>query len=174
MKLKFFAIIILLFANANAVFSQGTNCNALKAENVKIKQENEYLKKTLGILQPIKNLVQNEVELKIVKIDGSIKDQTVTFILYITNHKANDDFQFNQTAQAIDVQGKEYNTDQIHLGNSWVSNKLFTDTPLEVKVKFSKVLPSTKIFKVLNLVSYKRGVFDSGNFEYRDLEINWK
>jgi hypothetical protein len=173
MKLKFFVIIILSFANTNTVFSQATNCNDLKAENIKIKQENEYLKKTLGILQPIQNLVQNEVELKIVKVDGSIIDQTVTFILYITNHKANDYFQF-ATAQAIDVQGKEYNTGQIFLGNGGVRNKLFTDTPLEVKVKFSKVLPSTKIFKVLNLESFKTGIFNKGNFEYKDLEINWQ
>jgi len=173
MTSKIFIITLLIITSAKTIFSQAKDCSALKFENEKIKQENEYLKKTLNILQPVKSLVQNEVELKIAKIEGSIKDQTVTILLYITNHKANDYFQFGKV-KAIDIQGKEYVRDQINFGSSLARNKLFTDTPLEVKIKFSKVLPTTKIFKLLYIESYKIGVFDSGNFEYRDLEINWK
>jgi hypothetical protein len=164
----------LLFSQTNTNISIKNELITCKNENEKIKQENDYLKKSLNIQQPIKNLIQNEVELKIVKIEGNIKEQTITFTLFITNHKANDDFQFNTNAQAIDFQGKEYTSDKIYIGNSYVRNKLYTDTPLEVKVKFMQVLPSTRILKIFNLESYQTGIFDSGNFEFRDLEINWK
>jgi hypothetical protein len=173
-QLKLISSTILLLAVINNAFSQETNCNTLKLENQKIKQENDYLKQTLGMMEPIQNIVQNGVELKITKVDGSIKEQTLTVTLLLTNHKANDEFQFEAAVQAIDIQGNEYKTSEISIGNSGVRNKLFTDVPIVVKVKFSNVLPITRMFKILNLVSYQVGIFDASNFEYRDLEIHWK
>lgn len=180
MKLKF--LIIVLLTNASVVFSQAkktTTCQndltTCKTENEKLKQENDYLKKSLNVLTPLKSLTQDEVEFKITKCEGNIKEQTIIITFYLTNHKANSSFRMDD-AQTIDVQGKDFNTYEISLGNKGNSNNLYTDTPLESKIKFYKVLPSIKILKLLsvNQSPYSLGILKTGNFEFRDLEITWK
>lgn len=173
-------LIIVLLTNSIAVFSQAINSTiskndlaTCKIENEKLKQENEYLKKSLNILQPIKSVEQDGLEFKLIKCEGKIKEQNINLTFILTSHKANDEFQF-MSAQTIDLQGNDFSTYEINLGNKGTRNTLFTDTPVQTKIVFNKVLPSTKKLKLLNIKYYGIGAFKEGYFEFKDLEVIWR
>jgi hypothetical protein len=154
--MKFTILTFALLVNAISVFSQVANSHTLitdlancKADNGKLQQENDYLKKSLNILQPIKVFKSDGLEFNLLKADGNIKEQTVTFTFALTNRKANNDFQF-ASAQAIDIQGNDFKASNINIGQQGKRNKLYTDTPIKTIIEIRQVLPSTKIFKVLN------------------------
>lgn len=144
-----------------------------QTELSRVQAENEYLKKSLNVLTPIKTVEQDELEIKLVKCEGNIKEQTITIGLILTSHKANSEFQFS-SSQTIDLQGRELNPSGINLGKESVRNTLFTDTPIQATFKFIQVLPSIKILKIFSASYYDVGLFKRGNFQIKDIEVNWK
>ena len=170
--------LLLTFLLSSASFAQ--NLNTLKADlaacnanGQKLQEENDYLKKSINILKPIKSLEQDNLEVNLLKCEGNIKEQTIIITLALTSHKANSEFQFN-SSQIIDLQGKDFKTFEMYLGKERNRNKLYTDTPLEAKFRFNQVLPSIKILKLFSAGYYSVDLFKEGSFEFKDINVNWK
>lgn len=156
--------------NVNTLKADLAICNA---NGQKLQAENDYLRKSINVLKPIKTLEQDDFEVRLLKCDGNIKEQTITVTLALTSHKANSEFQFS-SGQIIDLQGKDFKTYERYLGKEKDRNKLYTDTPLEATLRFSQVLPSIKILKLFSVGYYSVGLFKEGSFEFKDIDINWK
>jgi hypothetical protein len=156
----FFSVIFLL--SLQSIFAQSSNCEDLK-------KENEYLKKALGILSPIKTVTVNKVDFIISKCEGNIKEQTIELSLILTNHAANNEISFRK-AIAVDIEANEYETYKINVGSSSSSNKIYTDVPVKTIIKFEKVLPSVKLLKIISI----EFLGNNGGFEYKDIPVTWK
>lgn len=155
-------ILAMLFFNKQIIFAQSVNCEA-------IQKENEYLKKTLNILTPIKTVTANKIDFNILKCEGSIKEQTIYLTLALTNHGPNTDLGLRK-AVTVDAEGNEYETYQINIGSGSSNNKVFTDVPVKTIFKFEKVLPSAKLLKVIAI----EFTGNNGGFEYKDIPVTWK
>lgn len=167
MKRNFTYMIItmIMLFSVQALKAQ-TNCEELK-------KENEYLKKALKVTTPVKTVTSGKIDFNLIKCEGNTKDQTVTLTLTLVNHDANKEFQFS-TAKAIDLEANEYETYNMTIGSAQTRNKIYTDTPVKVTIKFTKVLPSVKLFKLIPVEYYDdeqpgRKV----GFEYKDINITW-
>lgn len=66
-----------------------------------LKKENEALKKSLNINEPITILTDNDIEFKITKVKGDIKTQMVTIELLLTNKIKNREVGINKGAMKI-------------------------------------------------------------------------
>lgn len=138
-----------------------------------LKKENAYLKKALQVTTPTKTVTSSKIDFNLIKCEGNSKEQTVTLTLTLVNHDANQNFQFSE-AKAIDLEGNEYPTYNITIGSARDRNKIYTDTPIKATFKFTKVLPSVKIFKLIPIGYYdKEQPGRSIEIEYKDLTINW-
>lgn len=155
-----FSVIFLL--NIQSIFAQSSNCEDLK-------KENEYLKKALDILTPIKIVTVSKVDFSIAKCEGNIKEQTIDLTLILTNHAANNDISFRR-AVAVDIEANEYATYEINVGSGGASNKIYTDVPVKTMIKFKKVLPSVKLLKIISI----EFTGSNGGFEYKDIPVTWK
>lgn len=142
---------------------------AQSADCEEIKKENEYLKKALNILTPVKTATSKKMDFLLTKCEGNIKEQTVTVTLVVTNHGPNTDLSFRKTI-GVDVEANEYETYRIKIGSSGSSGKVFTDVPVKTVFQYEKVLPSIKLMK---LIALEFGGNDPG-FEYKDIPITWK
>ncbi|QEC41516.1 hypothetical protein [Pseudobacter ginsenosidimutans] len=142
---------------------------AQSADCEEIKKENEYLKKALNILTPVKTATSKKMDFLLTKCEGNIKEQTVTITLVVTNHGPNTELNFRKTT-GVDVEANEYETYRIKIGSGGSSNKVFTDVPVKTVFQYEKVLPSIKLMK---LIALEFGGNDPG-FEYKDIPITWK
>ena len=145
---------------------------ALKAQSNcdELKKENEYLKKALQVTTPTKTFTSSKIDFNLISCVGNIKEQTVSLVLTLVNHDANRPLQFSR-AKAIDLEGNEYPTHQISIGSGGIRNDLYTDVPIKVLIKYNKVLPSVKLFKIIPLEYYDD---NSTGIEYRDITVTWK
>jgi hypothetical protein len=158
----FLCFCVFLFLNSQPIFAQSSNCDDLK-------KENEYLKKALGILSPLKTVTANKIDFTISKCEGNVKEQTIDLTLILTNHAANTDISFSK-AVAVDIEANEYKTDKISVGNGNSFNKIYTDVPVKTIIKFEKVLPSVKMLKIIAI----EFIGNNGDFEYKDIPVTWK
>lgn len=177
---KIFVSLLALFTLPNFAFSQNTKLDELwdelnncKQNMAKLQEENDYLRKSLNVSRPVTAFEQDDIEVKLMKCTGNIKEQTITVVMVLTSHKPNGDFQF-RSSQAIDLQGKSFEQYYIQLGGLSSRNRLYTDTPMEAVIKFTQILPSTKILKLINVFYHGVGLFSAGSFEFKNIDINWK
>lgn len=188
----------LLLLTASAVAAQTTDeCEKLKIDNAKLKFENANLKKGIIAHSPATAPVQvtggisaatqsapvqsgqqqtvGKVDFALIKCQGNAKAQTVTVTLLVTNRAANQRLQF-VSAKAIDDQGDEYPTYDIHIGSGGIGSTITTGIPVKAVFIIPKVLPATKMFRLFSAPVYK---FDSGPngetaIDFRNLTISWK
>ncbi|MBC9912759.1 hypothetical protein [Chitinophaga varians] len=158
--------IMLLLPALNPMSMAQLNCDELK-------KENESLKKALQITTPIKTITSSKIDFNLIKCEGNTKEQTVDVMLTLVNHDANQEFQFEE-AKAIDIEANEYKTFNISIGSGSSRNKIYTDTPVKVVIKFTKVLPSVKIFKLIPISYFHDAPGRSVDIEYKDITISWK
>jgi hypothetical protein len=158
----FLCFYFFFFLTSQSIFAQSSNCEDLK-------KENEYLKKALGILSPIKTVTANKIDFTISRCEGNIKEQTIDLTLILTNHAANTDISFRR-AVAVDIEANEYETYKINIGSSGSNNKIYTDVPVKTIIKFEKVLPSVKMLKIISI----EFTGSNGGFEYKDIPVTWK
>jgi hypothetical protein len=157
-----FLFLTVMLSSVQTLIAQSADCDD-------IKKENEYLKKALNILAPIKTATSKKMDFLLTKCEGNIKEQTVTVTLIVTNHGPNTNLSF-QKATGVDVEANEYETYGIKIGSGGSSNKVFTDVPVKTIFQYEKVLPSIKMLKLI-------AVEFSGNdpgFEYKDIPVTWK
>lgn len=115
-----------------------------------------------------------QVAVSLLKCQGNSKAQTVTVTFLLTNAGPNRDLQFEQV-KAVDDQGDEYRTFDIHIGAGGIRNKLTTGVPLKAVAIIPKVLATTKVFKLVASPVYNSE--EPGrtiDVEFRDVPISWK
>jgi hypothetical protein len=152
----------MLFLNVQVIFAQSVNCE-------EIQKENDYLKKALHILNPVKTVTAKNIGFNISKCEGNAKEQSIYLTLVLTNHGPNTDLGLRK-AIAVDAEGNEYETYQINIGSGSSNNKVYTDVPVKTIFKFEKVLPTVKLLKLIAIE------FTGNNcgFEYKDIPVTWK
>lgn len=139
-----------------------------------VAKENEYLRQSLKILTPVKSANAVKVDFGLVSVKGSTKDQTVEVVLTLVNKDAHKYFQFVE-AKMIDVQGNEYQSYDINIGSERSRNKIFTDVPVKSTIVFKKILPSTKIIKLLNFEFFDpEKVGNKMSIDMSDIDITWR
>jgi hypothetical protein len=151
-----------LFFNVQTIFAQSVNCED-------VQKENDYLKKALHILSPIKKVTAKNIDFNISNCEGNNKEQTIDLTLVLTNHGPNTDLGLRK-AVAVDAEGNEYETYQIKIGSGSSNNKVYTDVPVKTIFKFEKVLPSVKLLKLIAI----EFTGNNGGFEYKDIPVTWK
>ena len=70
-------------------FAQNSQCDSVKKKNDQLTEsikvlskENEYFRKSLNILTPIKSVEQGGLTFNLTKCEGNIKEQTITPVSY--------------------------------------------------------------------------------------------
>ncbi len=142
--------------------AQPTDCKELQ-------KENEYLRKTLKILAPVKSVNFENIDFSILTCEGSIKEQTIRLTLLITNRAANTEISFRKS-NAVDIQGNEFQSSDIHIGCGSSRGKVYTDVPVKAIIEFSKILPATKLLKLIAI----EFTGNKGGFEFKDIPVTWK
>lgn len=151
-----------------------------------LKKENEALKKSLNINQPISTVTDNEIEFNITKVKGDIKSQMVTIEFLLTNKIKNRQVGLSKgTMKIVSVEGdvlklekylipeiQSYDYNNLHI-------ELNTDVPIKCSFTFGTLLPSNQYIKLLNLpylVFNYSGTEETnkGATEFKDLKIEWK
>ncbi len=163
--LKIFSA-VMVFLLAHQVILAQSDCDKIKAEN-------DYLRKALKIVTPVKLITSSKIDFNLVSCKGNIKEQTVTVQLILTNHAANQEFQFS-SATAVDIEGNEFKYNKIKLGSEGSRNKIYTDVPIKTLITFSMVLPSVKLMKLIAVEYYDdERPGRSIGFEYKDIPVEW-
>ena len=163
MKKAIFLSVFLLATTS--IFAQ-VSCDELK-------KENDYLKKALNITTPVKTASGTKIDFNLLKCDGNTKEQTITLTLTVVNHDANKNLQFSN-ANAVDVEANQYKTYTIDLGGSGVRNTIYTETPVKTIIRFTKILPSVKILKLISVVYYPDNPGPDLAAEFKDIPVVWK
>ena len=139
----------------------------------KIKEENEYLKKTLRINTPIKVVTTSNIEFSLIECKGNKQSQEVVLQLILVNNNPDIEFQFSK-ANAIDVEGEGHMTYNLKIGVEGIRGKLYTGTPIKAKITFNKILPTTKILKVVGITHYiPAAAGRTQEFKFEDIAISW-
>lgn len=151
-----------------------------------LKKENEALKKSLNINEPITILTDNDIEFKITKVKGDIKTQMVTIELLLTNKIKNREIGVTKGAMKIvSVEGDVLTVEKylIPEQQAYDMNNLHvflnTDIPIKCSFTFGALLSSNKFIKLFNLpyVTFKGNAYEQENAginEFKDLKIDWK
>lgn len=141
-----------------------------------LKKENEFLKKTLKINEPIKTFEQDDIEIKLISAIGNIKTQTIKIEYVIINKIKIRQFLIDAfKEQFVSIDGdlipvtKSYNVFNI---------ELITDIPIKTSVEIGTILPENKLIK-LTTMKYKIGPLYTpseinGTAEFRDIPVIWK
>ncbi|MGX9987382.1 hypothetical protein [Soonwooa purpurea] len=160
-------LIFLSLIATNFVFAQ--NCDETK-------KENEYLKQVINVNKPEYKLDFDKTNFSITKIEGNIKQQTVTISILVNNQDVNKYVSMNDFT-GIDLEGNEYKkkeyTETKGL-NSLGSDTFSTDVPKKIEPILVKIPSNTQFLKLLKFDYYSDILKNHKTLEFRDLKINWK
>lgn len=171
MKMIYVVLICLL---ANQGIAQSTqSCDQIKSELLKVKAENESLKNSLKIGKAISEINSDNIDFKLLKMEGDSKNQTITATLTLKSSAAN--WYINSNVKSIiDVDGNEYKLKSYTIGaKDYGKIELNTDVPIKCTFTFGGILPSVKIIKLFKF-DYSHKFGEDYFVEFRDLSINWK
>lgn len=194
LTLSSFLGLLTVSAATAQVTAPADECEKLKIEVAKLKFENANLRKGLlttpghqaalanantgplpgGPAPANQRQTVQKVAFTLVKCEGNAKSQAVTVTLLLTNAGANQDLQF-ENAKAVDDQGEEYKTYDIHIGAGGARNSLATSVPVKTTFIIPKVLPTTKSFKLFSCPVYDNA--SPGRtiaVEFQNVAIAWK
>lgn len=149
-----------------------------------LKKENEALKKSLNLNEPIIILTANDIEFKITKVKGDIKTQIVSIELLLTNKNKNRDISFTRNGiKIVTLEGEVLIVHDLILPERQqleyydLYTYLTTDVPIKCTFKFGTLLQTNKYIKLFNLpfkTNNNSPSQTSDNNEFKDLEIEWK
>jgi hypothetical protein len=168
--------------------SFGQNCDSIEAENQRLKTEVLELKEILLVTTPIMEFQADDINVKLLKITGDERTQTIEFEVLFTNSGVNIDKMTTGVKSIIEVGGNEVLLNKAILGAKEAKSRgflgtyveLFRNTPLKCTYIFKGVVPEVKIIKAFPLpfVYHKEGTKSSEYIEdrviFNDIEINWK
>lgn len=147
-----------------------------------LKRENESLKKSLNINEPIATETYGDIEFKIVKVRGDKKTQIVTIDIVMTNNIQNREVKINKNfIKIVTVDGDVFQLGgSIVAGASYSTNAyLNTGVPIKSSFSFGTMLPSNEYIKLFNFaftILHPQDFYQSkdGAIEFKDLKIEWK
>ena len=152
-----------------------------------LKKENDFLKKSLTLNEPILLVTSEDLEFKIVKITGDKKTQIVTIEVLATNKIQNRKigFQLN-SIKIVTLSGEIFTPTQYSIpkneniySSDYSELTLSTDVSIKSTYSFGTFLPTTEYIKLFNL-GIK--IFNAQDYhkdlnlvyEFKDLKIAWK
>lgn len=147
-----------------------------------LKKENEALKKSLSINEPITQQSFGDIEFKIVKIKGDIKSQMVTLDVVMTNNIQNREVKITKDfLKVVTIEGDVFRLGSAVVGGaSWATNVyLNTAVPIKSTFTFGPMLPSNEYLKLFNfsfVILHPQDYYQSKDsaIEFKDLKIDWK
>ena len=148
-----------------------------------LKRENENLKKSLGLQDPIASIIANEIEIKIKKVTGDKKSQIILVELVMTNKIENRNIEvkseFEKQVKAVTVGGDVLFSIEIIVPSESIY-KIFllnTETPIKCSFKFGPLLPTNEYLKLFEynfiVTNIQTGKQSYEKVEFKDLKINW-
>ncbi|GAB3417363.1 hypothetical protein [Niabella aquatica] len=143
----------------------------------KLKQENEYLMKSLNIkLAPLKQATSDSFSFSLIRCTGNKTKQQVDLEILVTNHSQNRQIQFSpdKYARAIDVQGNAYTPDNIKIGAEKYASDIYQDVPLKLSFSFPKVDPSVALLKLISMKYFVPGHYVNKEVLFKDIPVTWK
>jgi hypothetical protein len=154
--------------------SQSTqNCDQVKTELTKAREENEYLRNSLEIGKPVKEVNSDNIDFKLLKVEGNSKSQTITATLTLKTSAANW-YIMSAVKSIIDVDGNEYKLKSHMIGADNSRQIEFnTDVPIKCTYTFEGILPSVKMIKLFKF-DYTHKFGEKHFVEFRDLSVDWK
>ena len=171
-----------------ASYSFAHDCETLKAENQTL--INQILeRKHVVWLEPFENEFQsNQINVKLLKVVGDKKTQTVKMDVLFTNKGVNIDKMITKVKSIIQAGGDEVLLNKVILGSKENTNsgysgayvKLLRDEPLKCTYIFKGVVPETKVIIAfpLSFKYHKEGTqttqFIEDRVLFNDLLIDWK
>lgn len=167
------------------LFANGQSCEAIKAENVKLKAEIAALKRSSN---PVKSgsafsaqtQTDNKMFFTVTDVVGDKRNQTVTLTVSIVNKGANVKAYSTKVSSFVDENGDEFDLKMAMLGKSSSESgltpnmNLYTNVPLKAVYVFKGVMPKTTKIKILPLPYINSLGEEIGKVEFRDLPISWK
>jgi len=168
-------LITLLICGINALSYAQTsqNCDQVKKELIKVQDENKYLRNSLKINEPIKEITSDNINFKLIKVDGDSKAQTITMTVTLKTSAANW-YIMSSVNSIIDIDGNEYKLKSFMVGASdFRSIKLNTDVPIKCTYTFGGILPAVKIIKLFKF-EYTHSAGEPYSVEFRDLTVDWR
>jgi hypothetical protein len=147
-----------------------------------LKKENESLKKSLNISEPITTETFGDIEFKIIKVKGDKKTQMVTIDVLMTNNIQNREVKLNKNfLKLVTVDGDVFQLGGfIVAGTSYATNAyLNTGVPIKSSFSFGTMLPSNEYIKLFNFaftILHPQDFYQSKDWaiEFKDLKIDWK
>jgi len=163
------AIFFLYACLAGASYAQ-SNCD-------EVKKENEYLKKSLKMLEPVMTQTVDNTEIRLTKCTGDPKAQTITMEFILINKQANKEVILGNPT-GIDMEGNEYNTNyqNFQIGSKTNGRAVLnTDVPIKASASLKKVLPAVKYLKLIKFLYRSENTKYPGiDIEFRDIQVTWK
>ena len=158
---------LLFFTFTNKISAQNASCEQLKTEI-------DYLKKVLKIQnEPVYKDIVNGVEIKITKIEGSIRAQTIVFEGLITPLKPSLERGSLRDFFGVDLEGVDYNQ-----GGSTGELVLYQDVPVKFSFNIERINSNVSTLRILqfkfNCLDKNTNNWLSKDLIYRNVKINWK
>lgn len=156
-----------------------------KNENQKLKEENRVLKEKLELCSNIDSNSTLSIkpfigayDFQVVSSKGDRASQSVEIVLLVTYHNLNQQLALNlNNSNAVDNIGNGYKIGIPEFYFATAYYKVFTDTPLKIKVNIKNILPGTESFSMISLAMGTSNVdeFPNPNLytEIRNLKIVW-
>lgn len=184
-------IVLLLFVTFNTCFNAyGQNCNEIREENKKLKQENvekdnqidklgieiAYFKEALDLRNSKTTNQNQDIVFKINSVEGNIDQRSIVVQGLIENNGTVSRFQI-KGVKIIDPKGNEYKSHNVHLGSESIAVSDFQkDIPLKMSLKFESVKSEFPVAKALIVEFYNRTGFNdrNPNVIFKNLDVNWK
>lgn len=156
-----------------------------KIENQKLKDENKFINEKLNLCNALANDTVTQINsfsgmynIQVASCKGDRVSQSVAIDLIITQSSLNQNFTINYNeSSATDGLGNQLKIIDNNQNGYYGFYKVFTDTPLRVKLIVKNVMPGTNVF---SLISLKMGTNNMDNnpvnfqlTEIRNLKIVW-
>lgn len=165
---------ILFFSNLSFSQTIEERVSKLEKEIENIKEVNNTLKDNYQLFKGEQVAHSEEVEIKLIKVDGDKVGKTVTVELLVTNF-ANSVPTYCTKSVILDELGNEYLSSKIKMGSNdhWNYVMTYKDAPVKVKMTFNNVSLKSVYVRRLNFelsVNYKV----SAAISIDGAQINWK
>ena len=171
--MKILIAAFLCFSALEGMSQSTQSCEQAKAELVKSKEENEYLRNALKIGKPVKEVNSDNIDFKLLKVEGNSKSQTITMTLTLKTSAANW-YIMSNVKSIIDIDGNEYKLKSYTIGaDNYHQIEFNTDVPIKCTYTFGGILPAVKMIKLFKF-DYTHRLGEKYFVEFRDLSVDWK
>lgn len=184
-------ILFFLFSTSTIISSAQTNVDIIKkelqttkADNIKLKEENKYLKNKLEFCSGISDSIlsiksfSGSYNIRVLSCKGDRSSQSVQIEIVLSHQNLNQQLSFDlSNSRIVDNIGNSFSMKIPNFFASAGSYDIFTDTPLKITYIVNNVLPETEMFKIIALKMNTNtiGKYSSPDLftEIKNLKIYW-